>query len=105
MVLRASKGLCQCTGECGHNHQWEPGPPAVRCRAPFFGIIRRKKGHLSCWRLAPSFSGPLEYAEFFGREDIPVKLEIVVKGEEALAFCERCAKVAGEKNAVRSVQA
>jgi hypothetical protein len=103
VVLRESRGLCQCTGECGHNHKWEPGVPAARCRAPFWGNIRRKKDHPSCWRLAPSFSGELEYAEFFGSKDIEVRPQIVMKGDLVLAFCERCAKNAGELNAVRVV--
>jgi hypothetical protein len=107
VVLRSAHGLCQCTGECGHNHQWQASQPPVRCRAPFEQNIRRKKDHPSCWRLASSHTGTLEHAEYFNDKDIEVKVNIVEKrgdkGIEHLAFCERCAKCAGEKNAVRVV--
>lgn len=110
-VPRESGGFCQCTGECGSNHQWQAGQPDARCRAPFWGQIRRKLGHVSCWRLAPSFSGDLAFPELFSKKDIEVKPVVVVKPtpgqkkpDTALAFCESCAKFAEERHAVRAVR-
>lgn len=110
VTIRQAHGQCECTGECGHNHQWQEGQPPKRCRAPFGFNIRRKKDHKSFWVLAPSFSGPIAHPEHFGTDDILVKVTIVSKDDPekkskriTLAFCERCGKLAGDLNAVRIV--
>lgn len=92
---------CQCTGQCGHNHQWLATQPAAQCRAPHACYVHRKRDNPSCWVLAtqqgiddrdrPVVSWRLAYSEPYDtKKTIRIELALVELGGVPLALCQRC---------------
>jgi len=52
-LFQRALGRCECEGQCGHNHVWDPEAPALRCRAVHGVNIVRKNDHPSCVWNAP----------------------------------------------------
>lgn len=51
-LIQKAGARCTCQGQCGNNHNWEPGYRALRCAAPHGCNVVRKIDNPSCWRLA-----------------------------------------------------
>lgn len=113
-VMRRAAGRCECIGQCGQNHRWEPGLEAQQCRAPHGCNVRRKKDHPSYWVLAarqgfedreqegPRVADPdglirrgidtaeLAFAELYRPRLVQIWLEPARVGTGAFALCQRC---------------
>lgn len=114
-LIARAKARCECTGECGENHNFVPGATKLRCNVPYGCNIRRKKDHPTSWVLAeiqgwednrdartkiPDDDGqvtrgartwPLAYPELYRPRVVHALLEAVELGARRAAFCQRCA--------------
>jgi len=91
---------CQCTGQCGKNHQWSLDARPVQCRAPHGCWIQRKLDNASCWVLSeyqgedsrgePVRTGRLAYPEHYKPKPVQVLLATMELGGIKLALCQRC---------------
>lgn len=129
-VLTQARGRCECTGQCGENHQWLATQPPKRCAAVHGSNIQRKKDNPSCWvlstlqgfedrgkqdphpgpRTAPEgeavtrgvqSAAELAYPEFYRERVIQVWLQAVRVGGATLALCQRCRILVERKAASR----
>jgi len=91
-VVRAAKGRCQCSGQCGFTHAWTAEVRAQPCGAPHACVIVRKIDYPSFWQLADSESVPLAYPEHYA-VDKPILAElrpVTMPGGTVIAACQRC---------------
>jgi hypothetical protein len=91
-IRTRSAGRCECTGQCGHNHQWEAFQEATRCKVPHNTRIRRRLGRESCWVYVAQPEGvqfDVAFEEEYGDNE-QAKLGIVEVGGKLLAMCGFC---------------
>lgn len=86
---------CQCTGQCGHTHNWDASAPAKPCSAPHGCVIVRKTDYPSFWQLAAGETQPLAYPEYYATEKpvlVEVKRVVLPDGREGkvIGMCQRC---------------
>lgn len=89
--IRKAGARCECTGQCGHNHNWEAAHRAQRCGAVHGLRIARKKDNPSSW-VSVQTQRPAYESYYDMKSTDVVWLAVQRVGTKKLVMCQFCFK-------------